>query len=560
MSSPTVATDADAFRAVAADAPVGARVPVEVRVTVADPFDAYRRARDGPGGAFLETTGGQSGWGYFGVDPVERLTVSSEAVVRRSPEHAGDDALAGLGGRSSPSLAALQGLLDGEALVRDGCDVPYPCGAIGWLSYDLVREIERVPETTVDDRDLPQLQVGVYDRLAAWEASRRGGDESGDGDRTLRITACPRIEGEDAAAIDAAYERGRERALDLARRVDEGDPSADAPPDDRASATFESDCGRAAFAERVRKVKEYVREGDTFQANVSQRLTAPAAVHPVAAYDAVREVNPAPYSGLLEFRGVDLVSASPELLLERAGERIETEPIAGTRPRGATGEEDEVLAAELLGDEKERAEHAMLVDLERNDLGKVSAYGSVDVPEYRRIDRYSEVMHLVSRVTGELRPEAELADAVAAVFPGGTITGAPKPRTMEIIDEVEATRRGPYTGSMAIFGFDDRATLNIVIRTLVRRGAEYHLRVGAGIVHDSDPEREYEETLDKARALIRAVDEALDDRTSLGVEADDDAGAADAADGSASGSDAASTSGEDAAAESPPDDSGGDAR
>ncbi|MFC6729541.1 anthranilate synthase component I family protein, partial [Natronoarchaeum mannanilyticum] len=305
-------------------------------------------------------------------------------------------------------------------------------------------------------------------------------------------------------------------------------------------------------AERVRRVKEYVRDGDTFQANVSQRLTAPAAVHPVAAYDAVREVNPAPYSGLLEFRGVDLVSASPELLLERAGDRIETEPIAGTRPRGATPEEDVALESELLGDEKERAEHAMLVDLERNDLGKVAAYGSVDVPEYRRIDRYSEVMHLVSRVTGELRPGAELADAVAAVFPGGTITGAPKPRTMEIIDEVEATRRGPYTGSMAIFGFDERATLNIVIRTLVRRGAEYHLRVGAGIVHDSVPEREYEETLDKARALIRAVDEALDGRTSLGVEeeesgAEDAVSASDAADAPASGDET-------------PDDRGGEPR
>jgi len=523
MSSPTVATDAAAFRAVAADAPVGARVPVEVRVPMADPFDAYRRARDGPGGAFLETTGGQSGWGYFGVDPVERLTVGADADVLDARLDAGaDDALAGLGGRTSPSLAALQGLLDGEALVRGDCDVPYPCGAIGWLSYDLVREIEQLPESTIDDRDLPQLQVGVFDRLAAWEVPQEGGTPR-DGDLTLRITACPRIEGDDAAAIDAAYERGRERALDLARAVTDGDPAVGVPPIERESATFESDCGRKAFAERVRRVKEYIRDGDTFQANVSQRLTAPAAVHPVAAYDAVREVNPAPYSGLLEFRGVDLVSASPELLLERAGDRIETEPIAGTRPRGATPEEDEALAAELLGDEKERAEHAMLVDLERNDLGKVAAYGSVDVPEYRRVDRYSEVMHLVSRVTGELRTGAELADAVAAVFPGGTITGAPKPRTMEIIDEVEATRRGPYTGSMAIFGFDDRATLNIVIRTLVRRGAEYHLRVGAGIVHDSEPEREYEETLDKARALIRAVDEALDDRTSLGVESDEEA-------------------------------------
>jgi anthranilate synthase component 1 len=215
---------------------------------------------------------------------------------------------------------------------------------------------------------------------------------------------------------------------------------------------------------------------------------------------------------------VDLVSASPELLLERDGDRLVTEPIAGTRPRGATETEDRQLEADLLDDGKERAEHAMLVDLERNDLGKVSAYGSVDVTEYRRVDRYSEVMHLVSEVEGRLRADATLADAIAAVFPGGTITGAPKPRTMEIIDEVEATRRGPYTGSIGIFGFDDRATLNIVIRTLVRDADQYHLRVGAGVVHGSEPDREYAETLDKGRALVTAIDAALGRQTELSVE------------------------------------------
>ncbi|MFC6724838.1 anthranilate synthase component I family protein, partial [Halobium palmae] len=281
---------------------------------------------------------------------------------------------------------------------------------------------------------------------------------------------------------------------------------------------FTSECGEEAFADRVRTVKRYVRDGDTFQTNVSHRLVAPAAVHPVETYDAVRRVNPAPYSGLLEFPGVDLVSASPELLLDVEGDRLSTEPIAGTRPRGDTAEADAELERDLTDDAKERAEHAMLVDLERNDLGKVSEYGSVDVAEYRRIDRYSEVMHLVSSVEGRRREDVSVADAVAAVFPGGTITGAPKPRTMEIIDEVETTRRGPYTGSVGVFGFDDRATLNITIRTLVRRGGEYRLRVGAGVVHDSDPIAEYEETLDKARALVNAVDEALGDAGSFAVE------------------------------------------
>ena len=490
----TVVTGRDVFRETARNCTPGTRVPVEVRVTVADPFDAHRRARDGDGagGAYLATTGGQSGWSYFGVDPVDSLTVGPD---------------------DGPALAALADRLAADDLARGDCDVPYPCGAVGWLSYDVARDLEDLPSDAERDRDHPRLQLAVYDRFAAWEEPRED-------PTTLRITACPRVDpaGEQGRPPADAYDHGLDRARDLARRATEGDSTVGPPPVASDSAAFESDCGREAFADRVRRVEEYVRDGDTFQANVSQRLRAPAAVHPVAAFDALRTVNPAPYSALLEFPGVDLVSASPELLLDVEGDELVTEPIAGTRPRGATPEEDERLERDLTSDEKERAEHAMLVDLERNDLGKVCAYGSVEVSEYRRVDRYSEVMHLVSLVEGRARDDVDLADAIAAVFPGGTITGAPKPRTMEIIDEVEATRRGPYTGSIGIFGFDDRATLNITIRTLVRDRDEYHLRVGAGIVHDSDPEREYVETLDKARALVTAVDEALGRRADFAVE------------------------------------------
>jgi anthranilate synthase component 1 len=480
----TVVTDRETFCAVARDAP-GTRVPCEVRVTVDDPFDAYRRTRD-TGGVFLETTGGQPGWGYFAVDATEWLSVAPD---------------------DGSALSALVERLDRETLARGECDVPYPCGAFGWLSYDVARELEDIPDSTVADRDLPSLEVGIYDRVAAWKEPRSE-DESVE----LRITACP-----SADDPEAAYEQGRERALALAEAVETSDtvlPDSTELSDHNSlqqssTARFESDCGPDAFAERVRRVKEYIRDGDTFQANISQRLRAPAAVHPVETYAALRSVNPAPYSALLEFPSCDLVSASPELLLHRERDQLITEPIAGTRPRGTTPERDAELANDLRSDEKERAEHAMLVDLERNDLGKVSEFGSVDVSEYRRIDRYSEVMHLVSRVKGRLRSDCDLADAIAAVFPGGTITGAPKPKTMEIIDEVEETRRGPYTGSIGVFGFDGRATLNIIIRTLVRYENEYHLRVGAGIVHDSIPEREYEETLAKGRALVEALDDAI---------------------------------------------------
>jgi anthranilate synthase component 1 len=478
---PTVQTTRATFRRVAAAATPETRVPVVVRLD-ADPFDAYRRARGDAPSVFFETSGGQPGWGYFGVAP--------DAVH----EVDGDGA-----------LDAIRDLTADESLARGPCEVPYPGGFFGWLSYDVAREIEDLPATTTDDRGLPRLQLARYTCLAAWEA--------GDGPTTLRVVATPRV-GTDP---DAAYDRGRTRALALAEAATTGDPAVGAPPTS-GPVTFTSSCDRAAYAERVRQVQEYIRDGDTFQANVSHRLTAPAAVHPVEAFAALRAVNPAPYSGLVEFPGVDLVSASPELLLERDGDRLRTEPIAGTRPRGADAAEDAAMERDLRDDEKERAEHAMLVDLERNDLGKVSEYGSVAVEEYRRVDRYSEVFHLVSSVTGRLAPDYDLADAIAATFPGGTITGAPKPRTMEIIDEVERHRRGPYTGSMAAIGFDDRATLNIVIRTLVRHGDEYHLRVGGGVVHDSVPDREYDETLAKGRALVNALNAALGEERAMEVE------------------------------------------
>ena len=479
----TVVTSRESFREAVRDAPGACRVPVEVRTTVRDPFAAYRRARTDEGGVFLETTGGQSGWGYFGVEPRAFRTVEPD----------GEDA-----------FDAIDDLTD-ERLRRAGCDVPYPCGAVGWLSYDVARELESLPATTIDDRGYPRAQIGFYDRLAAWEEPR--GETT-----TLRVTACPRVDGGDRGieGIDEVYEAGRERALALARAVHDGDPSVEEATRAAGSIRFESDCSREAFAERVATVRERIRDGETFQANVSQRLSAPATVHPVELFAALRSVNPAPYSALVEFPDVDLVSASPELLCERDGRAVTTEPIAGTRPRGETDAADRELEDDLLADEKERAEHAMLVDLERNDLGKVCEYGSVAVSDYRRVDRYSSVMHLVSVVEGRLRAGTSLADVLAAVFPGGTITGAPKPRTMAIIDEVERSRRGPYTGSLGIVGLDERTTFNILIRTLVRRDGAYSLRVGAGIVHDSEPEREYDETLDKAGGLVDALSRALD--------------------------------------------------
>lgn len=339
-----VVTEEESFVDTAENAP-GVRIPVEVHVRVSDPFTAYRRVRDGDSdGFYLETTGGQAGWGYFGVNPVERLQVQENAVSRND---------------AAPTIEAIEALLNRERLVRGDCDVPYPCGAFGWLSYDVARELEDLPQTTVDE-PLPRLQLGVLDCIAAWE-------DSNDDEVLLRITACPVVD--DPAT---AYADGREKALSLARATLQGSKGVKAGPATDDHAIFESECGEKGFADRVHTVQWYIRNGETFQANISHRFVAPAAVHPVNVFDAVRYVNPAPYSGLIEFPGIDLISASPELLLDVEGDRLVTEPIAGTRPRGRTPEEDRELKSDLLSDDKERAEHAMLVDLERNDLGKVS--------------------------------------------------------------------------------------------------------------------------------------------------------------------------------------------
>lgn len=499
MPTPNVVTSLSDFRSVADCVDSGTRVPVTLEYGVTDPFEAYKQARDGPGGAYLETTGGQSGWGYFGIDPVDRLKIDPQPTTQCSSS----------ANTQSSTLQQIQSYLDEETVARGDCPVPYPCGMIGWLSYDIARELESLPTTTVDERKLPRAELAVFDRLAAWRAT--------DSSPTLYITTCPKVSPADDLA--SQYDQARTRCYDLIDRIETGDPAVSSSPPETGPVTFDSDCSQDAFAERVRKVQSHIRDGDTFQANISQRLSAPAAVHPVEVFDALRTVNPAPYSALLEYQSAELVSASPELLVERTDNRVLTEPIAGTRPRGSTKAADSQLETELRTDEKERAEHAMLVDLERNDLGKIAAYGTVDVSEYRRVDRYSEVMHLVSLIEGRLRSGTALGDVIAATFPGGTITGAPKPETMNIIDRVERTRRGPYTGSVGIFGFDDNATLNIIIRTLVRYQSRYDLRVGAGIVDDSDPDREYEETLDKARALINALDTAV--QTDLTLAASD---------------------------------------
>ncbi|MNZ82686.1 Aminodeoxychorismate synthase component 1 [compost metagenome] len=260
-----------------------------------------------------------------------------------------------------------------------------------------------------------------------------------------------------------------------------------------------------AYMDAVRRIQRYIEQGDVFQVNLSVRQSREAHMQPEELYEWLRLFNPSPYMGFLRCPDFQLVSASPELLVELGGNRLATRPIAGTRRRGRTEAEDKLLAEELLSNEKERAEHIMLVDLERNDLGRISAFGTVKVEELMVIEQYSHVMHLVSQVEGILADGKDAYDVIAAAFPGGTITGAPKIRTMEIIEELEPVRRGPYTGSLGWIDFNGDMEFNIIIRTMIVQDGKVHIQAGAGIVIDSDPEREYKESLNKAKALWKAI-------------------------------------------------------
>ena len=281
-------------------------------------------------------------------------------------------------------------------------------------------------------------------------------------------------------------------------------------PGERAGgrARFQADFSREAYLEAVRRALDYIRAGDIFQVVLSLRLSSPLTVHPFALYRALRSVNPSPYMGYLDLGEVVLVSASPESLLRSDGRRVVTRPIAGTRPRGKDEEEDKRLAEELLRDEKEVAEHVMLLDLSRNDIGRVAAFGTVRVLEPPPVEHYSHVMHLVSTVEGILAEGKTPLDALASVLPMGTVSGAPKIRAMEIIEELEPHRRGPYGGSFGYLAYDGAMDMALTLRTFVVAKGWMHVQAGAGIVADSVPEREYEECWNKARALLKAVEMA----------------------------------------------------
>ena len=449
--------------------------------SIPHPAQLFPAFRDMPGPALLDgAMPGASGnqFSYLTGDPFlvvrsrgRRITLEHDGICE---EVEGDP------------WSTLQGLLRRYQIEQVPGLPSFQGGALGYWGYDLGRHLERLPSWADDDLGLPEMYLGLYDWALAYD---------GDTGRTcLFSTGLP----EGTAA--RAQVRAEEIMDRLARvRVVTQSPGFNVP------VSLQSNFTSATYKAAVERVKEYLTAGDSYQVNLSQRFKAPFQGDPWGLYLRLRSINPAPFAAYLEFPGVRVLSASPEEFLHLEQRRVRSRPIKGTRPAGATPEETARYTAELLASEKERAENVMIVDLIRNDMGRVCSTGSVEVPSLFKVERHPTVLHLVSTVTGELLSSADAVDLLRACFPGGSVTGAPKLRSMEIIEELEPVRRGVYCGAIGYISFGGDMGTSIAIRTLVLTNGQVHLQVGGGIVADSDPSAEYQETLQKGIGLRRAL-------------------------------------------------------
>ncbi len=474
--------------------PVFAELPADLDT----PLSAYLRLRPGPYAFLLESVEGGEKWArysFLGSDPLMVLSAKDGRITLRR------------GGRTErlpdgDPLEALRGLLREFQPVAVPGLPRFQGGAVGYLAYVMVRHMERLPAAARDDLGLPDAMFMLSDSLLVFDNLRH----------RLLVIANAQLGKRDAASLDAAYDRAAVKIgmtlAKLSRPVRAPAPLPLTPPGPLVALGedgFSSTMDEEAFGDAVRRAKEYIAAGDAYQIVLARRLDCRLQADPFTVYRALRTINPSPYLFFLRLGRTTIVGSSPEVLVRVEGDRVEERPIAGTHPRGATEAQDLAIEQQMKTDPKERAEHVMLVDLGRNDVGRVAELGSVKVTEFMGTERYSHVMHLVSHVVGRLRAGADAFDVLRACFPAGTVSGAPKIRAMEIIDEIEPTRRGPYAGAVGYVSYSGNLDSCITIRTIICHGARASVQVGAGIVADSDPKTEWLETCSKARGLILAL-------------------------------------------------------
>ena len=456
---------------------------------------AYRKIFDAPYGFLLESVVGAEKWArytFLGSAPREVLRVVQGRISSWTAAAGWSDVVAG-----NP-LAYLEQRLLAERVPPVAGLPRFFGGVVGYLGYDTVRYIEQLPDAPHDDLKLPDAVLLFTDIVLAID------NVFG---HAMAIACVKLSGGETDDQLNARYESALHDVDRVIERVNEQSTVAPLTTSDHARAVeFQSSFAREDFERAVERIRSYITAGDAFQVVLSQRFSAPLSAPPFELYRVLRSVNPSPYLYLLELDGLALIGSSPEVLVRVENNRVIVRPIAGTRRRGADDAEDAALSADLLADAKERAEHLMLIDLGRNDAGRVAQYGSVRVTELMGIERYSHVLHMVSQVEGELEPHHTVIDVLRACFPAGTVSGAPKIRAMEIIDELEPLRRGPYGGAVGYFTYGGREMdTAIAIRTVVAVGDRAYVQAGAGIVADSVPANEYHETLNKAAALLKVL-------------------------------------------------------
>ena len=478
-----------------AKAEQGNLIPV-YRELVADidtPVSAYLKLSGvGNGQSFLlESVAGSetvARFSYLGCAPYQSLRSEGNTITLTT---GGAEQSRQLADGEDP-LDVVKELMGRYTFVPPGTQDRFYGGAVGYLSYDMVRFFEKLPQENPDDLNLPECQLQFTDTLVIFDHVLN----------RMRVVANAYIDGDPQEAYWEAIGRIDRLVSALNQPLPEQRRERHVPriPDDPSA--MKSTMTRAQHREAVLKAKEYIAAGDAIQVVVSHRLSADLDLPPFDLYRALRAINPSPYMYYLTFGDTQIIGASPELLVRVEDGQVVTRPIAGTRRRGKTPEEDAELAADLLADEKECAEHIMLVDLHRNDIGRVCTPGTVQVDRLMEVEQYSHVMHIVSNVIGELADDSDPYDVLRAVFPAGTVSGAPKIRAMEIIEEVEPVRRGPYAGVIGYFSFSGAMDTCITLRTIVGKGGTYHFQAGGGIVADSVPESEYQETLLKIGALL----------------------------------------------------------